>query len=120
MTEPTRIVKKPERVRPDREKHGVNTTHKILVITCDDGCEYTIDQLAKIKGLTRQKLYWRLSHYPWSHPEILKDQMSDAKKGGGVPKAGNEAWKKLSGDDRDHKLTTLPPVGSLERRNCRP
>jgi len=118
MTGPTRIVKAPERVRPDKEKHGTNTTHSILLITCDDGCEYTIDQLAKKKDMTRQKLYWRLGNFPWDHPEILNEKMSDAGKGGGVPRAGNSAWKQLSGVERKNKLAALPHAGILERRDC--
>jgi hypothetical protein len=113
-----RIVKKPTRVLPKLGEHGTNTTHPILIISCDDGCDYTLAQLAKKIGMNTQKLVYQLRALGWKHPQVL-----DAKFGKLPPppqNRGNDQWKKLSDHSRHHRLAKIVRAGNLERRGAKP
>ena len=110
---PTKIIKEPTRVRPKLGEHGTNTTHPILLITCDDGRDYTITQLAQVLSMTRQKLSYQIMTLGWDHPRVL--DWSYGKLPSRPPLGGNDAWRRLSDEPRGHRLACIPRVGIMER-----
>lgn len=113
-----RIVKKPTKVLPKLGEHGTNTTHPILIISCDDGCDYTLAQLGKKIGMSSQKLVYQIRALGWKHPRVLYPKI------GKLPpppqNRGNDQWKRLSDKSRLHRLEHIPRAGSLERRGVKP
>ena len=116
-----RIIKKPFLVLPKLGEHGSNTTHPILMICCDDGHTYTLQQLAGKLGMSRQKLIYQIKTLGWKHPEVLHPDFKGAASGEGQRRTlhGNEAWKNLSDTSRLFKMPNVP-TGSLERRDAQP
>ena len=112
-----RIVKKPTKVLPKLGEHGTNTTHPILIITCDDGCDYTLAQLAKKVGMSSQKLVYQIRSLGWKHPQVL-----DPKFGKLPPppdRRGNDQWKRLSDKSRHDRLKSIARAGSLDPRGAK-
>ncbi|MGV0961831.1 MAG: hypothetical protein ACOYB1_18555 [Limnohabitans sp.] len=117
MTGPTKIIKQPVDVRQGIDRDGKESGHLVMIITCDDDCQYTVKDLAKKLEINWQKLYRRLRKHPWDHPEILAKEMSCEKRGGPRPgAAGNDLWQNLSEKKRFYKLADLPRAGVLEIR----
>jgi len=116
-----RIIKKPFRVLPKLGEHGSNTTHQILMICCDDGNTYTLQQLADKVEMSRQKLIYQIKTMGWQHPEVLNSAYKEASTGKGQRRVlrGNASWQKLSDKPRFVKIANVP-TGSLERRGAQP
>lgn len=113
---PIRIIKEPTKVKPIKGMHGTNTTHPILLITCNNGFSYTINELASLLGRSRQQVAWRLREVGWQDPRCLdfsEDNDCRCNRRGGNT-SGNSAWAALSNRPRLLDLDRIPPAGSWE------
>lgn len=99
---PTRIIKPPKIVRTKR-----SGAPKQMIITCDDGKEYYINDLAvKLGFASGHGLYQRLRMIGYDHPGILRppDRRRPFNRDIPADGGGNAEWKKLSGRDRSKNL----------------
>lgn len=112
-----RIIREPVRVKPTPGEHGTNTTHKIMLISCDDGRDYTLQQLAEYLGVKKQKIVYQITSLGWDHPQVLDPHF------GKLPpprKSGNALWHQLSTKSRFKMLLKIPPAGSWEEKQQGP
>jgi len=119
MTMPTRIIKPPELIGPDDQRAGL-ATHRLL-ITCDDGQEYTSDELAKLIGFRNAHgLLQRLHANGWECEHILTAPVRRGVRISGNPvnqkfpskSSGN--WHNLGGRARTENLDKIRRQGTWE------
>lgn len=104
---PTRIVKIVEK----------GSFHK-LFITCDDGKEYTVNELAQVIGLDRSGMHQRLRLLKFDDPAMLNPP---AKRGYRIDGRNTFAkgykssqFQKLSSRVRSENLRKIRPLGMWE------
>lgn len=108
---PTRIIKPPKMVKTRR-----SGAPRQMVITCNDGKEYYINELAvKLGFASGHGLYQRLRMIGYDHPNILRpaDRRRPLGRDMSPDAGGNVEWKKLSGKDRPNNLKNLK-IGTWE------
>jgi len=112
---PTRIIMPPRIVKLG--KRGAATT---MILTCDNGEEYGIQELAKIVGFAHSHgLYQRLRSHGWDNADILKPP---SRKGYRIDGGGSGACaekgelSRLSNRSRSENLKKIPAAGIWERR----
>jgi len=117
MTSPLRIIREPQLVYKKKGEDGTNTTHKIMIVSCDDGNDYTLAQLGEKIGKTMQWIGYNIKALGWDHPDVL-NTLAKKVKGGRPMSDGNGLWQSLSGKPRSIKLSCLPRPGSFEQAYC--
>jgi hypothetical protein len=114
MSRPTRIIKQPVIVKAN--KRGAPTT---MIITCDDGREYGIQELAQIVGFKHSHgLYQRLRNIGWDDPDALNPPSKRGYRVNGsttLNSGGTGDWGKLSSKDRSAKLHKIK-IGTWEKK----
>ena len=111
IVKPTRIIQKPERVRVT----GVQGVGRRMVILCDDGKEYSSNELALIVGFKSvHGFLQRLQKYGWDSPDVLQPPTKTGfKVYRGSP--AEEAYARLGYRARNENLKKLK-IGSWEAR----
>ena len=111
VVKPTRIIQKPERVRVT----GVQGVGRRMVILCDDGKEYSSNELARVVGFKSvHGFLQRLQKYGWDHPEVLQPPTkAGIKVYQGSPE--EEAYARLGNRARNENVKKLK-IGSWEAR----
>lgn len=115
-SKPTRIISEPgEKTIID----SAGRKAKVIGLCCDDGKTYTVQEMAKLLGISRYTLYQRIALYGWEHRNVLapptpKGLTIDGKKQN-PNYEGSQEWRQMSGRQRSWRLASIPGPGSFER-----
>jgi hypothetical protein len=109
-----RIIEKPTLVK----RRGHYYTYLVL----DDGCTYSLSEVAEMIGITTSGLDSRIRVKGWRYEHVLNPPARRGMRISGGPTTGNKIeqsgtseWRAMSAKPRTHNLRKIKPLGTFEK-----